>query len=117
MFRRFCRRYGLSPTFGRAPTRRELIEDAAYVEWEAQGLAPVERAEAPLAAIWRLLGLLAARRGVDMEVEARLAGDPERIRPKAPPELDPEERRAVDDEETRRDFAAILARARAATKD
>ena len=99
-----------------APTRRELIEDAAYVEWESQGRAPVERSEAVLAAIWRLLGLLAASRGVDMTEEARLAGEPERIRPKAAPELSPEERRRLDDEETRRGFATILARAKAGAK-
>ena len=99
-----------------APTRRELIEDAAYVEWEAQGRAPVERSEAVLAAIWRLLGLLAAAQGVDMIEETRLAGDPEHIRPKAPPELSDEERRRLDDEETRQGFAAILARAKAGVK-
>ena len=48
--------------------------------------------------------------------ETRLAGDPEHIRPKAPPELSPEERRRLDDEETRQGFAAILARAKAGVK-
>ena len=48
-----------------------------------------------------------------MTEETRLAGEPERIRPKAAPELAPEERRRLDDEETRRGFASILARAKA----
>ena len=104
----------MSPTFGRAPTRRELIEDAAYVEWESRGHAPVEREEATLAAIWRTLGLIASRLGIDMNEEARLAGEPESIRPKAPPELSEEERQRRDDEETRRSFAGLLARAKRA---
>lgn len=51
-----------------------------------------------------------------MDKEALLAGEPERIRPKAAPELSPEERNRRDDDETRRGFAVILARAKAGVK-
>ena len=71
-------------TPSRPPTRRELIEDAAYVEWAAQGNAPLDERGAHLVAIWRLLGLIAAAQGVDMREEARLAADPEALRPRPP---------------------------------
>lgn len=97
-------------TPGRLPTRRELIEDAAYAEWAAQGNAPLDERGALLVAIWRLLGLLAAARGVDMREEARLAADPEAIRPRPAQPVDPRD----EEDETRRAFAPILARAKRA---
>ena len=97
-------------TPSRPPTRRELIEDAAYVEWAAQGNAPLDEHGALLVAMWRLLGLLAAAQGVDMREEARLADDPESLRPRpALPDAPRDE-----DEETRRAFAPLLARAKRA---
>ena len=60
--------------------------------------------------MWRLLGLLAAAQGVDMREEARLAADPESLRPRpALPDAPRDE-----DEETRRAFAPLLARAKRA---
>ena len=97
-------------TPSRPPTRRELIEDAAYVEWAAQGNAPLDEHGALLVAMWRLLGLLAAARGVDMSQEPPLAAVPESLRPRpAPPDAPRDE-----DEETRRAFAPLLARAKRA---
>ena len=97
-------------TPSRPPTRRELIEDAAYVEWAAQGNAPLDERGAHLVAIWRLLGLIAAAQGVDMREEARLAADPEALRPRPPSADAPRD----EDDETRRAFAPLLARAKRA---
>ena len=108
LLRRYAMRRAMTPS--RPPTRRELIEDAAYVEWAAQGNAPLDEHGALLVAMWRLLGLLAAAQGVDMREEARLAADPESLRPRpALPDAPRDE-----DEETRRAFAPLLARAKRA---
>lgn len=108
LLRRYAMRRAMTPS--RPPTRRELIEDAAYVEWAAQGNAPLDEHGALLVAMWRLLGLLAAAQGVDMREEARLAADPESLRPRpAPPDAPRDE-----DDETRRAFAPLLARAKRA---
>ncbi len=65
-----------------------------------------------LAAIYYALGRLAAALGVDMTDVDRIACDAKKVRPRKVPEPTPEERERRDDEETRREFAPILARAK-----
>lgn len=109
--RRYRRRYALGPEV--AITRREAIEDAAYAEEEALGNTPIEREEVALAAIYCALGKLAERQGVDMREVARRVADLESIRPQSYREPTQEEKERLDDEETRREFAPLLAEAKA----
>ena len=109
LMRQYRRRFALAPT--RAPSRRELIEEAAYAAAEADGVFAPERADVALAAIYYLLGALAATRGVELQTIARNLGDWDAIRPRAYAPPTPEEQAARDDEETRRSFAPWIKRA------
>ena len=109
--RRYRRRYALGPD--RVPTRMEALVDAACAEAEAEGAFAPDREEAVLSALYYALGRLAERAGVDMADVDRVAGDPYRTRPRLRHDA---EQNAQEDEETRRGFAPILARAKAALK-
>ncbi len=94
----------------------EALVDAACAEAEAEGAFAPDREEAVLSALYYALGRLAERAGVDMADVDRIAGDPYKTRPRLRSDVTDEARRERDDEETRRDFAPILARAKAALK-
>ncbi len=95
------------------PRRRELIEEAALAECDAEGGLASTREENVLVAIYDLLGALAQTRGVDLSIlEARLQ-DWEALRPRRRSFIGESERREREDAETRRAFSALLAQAKA----
>ena len=104
------RRFGAG---GAVPTRRELIEEAAYADAEAEGAFAPTREENVLVAIYDLLGALALTRGVELDAaEARLQ-DWEALRPRRRRYGSEAELREREDAETRRAFASLIAQAKA----
>ena len=101
---------------GRVPTRRELIEDAALAEYEAEGGLAATREENVLVAIYDLLGALALTQGVDLSILAARLQDWDALRPRRRNFGTEPARREREDAETRRAFSALLAHARAASR-
>ena len=91
-----------------------MIEDAAYAQLETDGETPADRLEAVLSAIFYVLRLIAASKGIDPESIERYAGDVTQTRPQKYVPPTQEELDAREAAETRRQFAGIIARAKAA---
>lgn len=81
---------------------------------ETNGETPADRLEAVLSAIYYTLRLLAATQGVQPDSIERYAGDVELVRPQRYVEPTQEELDARWNNETRRGFAGMLAKAKQA---
>ncbi len=92
------------------PTRRELIEDAAFSDAEKLGKLPADRVETILSAIFFVLKNIAATNGVNPETIDRYANNVEMLRPHVWTEPTEEEKQAREDAETRAAFAPWLAK-------
>lgn len=103
-------RHGL--TVSQTVSRREALEDVAYARAAAEGLAPPDRTETVLGALYYALGRLAAAHGVDMADVASQVGEPRRAPPREYRAPSREERERAEDEEVRKAFAPTLARAK-----
>lgn len=108
MKRQFCRRYGIDPRT--TISRRDVIEDAAFAQYETNGETPADRVEAVLSAIFYVVKTIAATQGISPDSIDRVANNVALTRPQKwvePTQEELEEREAA---EIRRDFAPSLKR-------
>lgn len=114
MKRQYCKRYGIDPrTF---ISRREVIEDAAFAQYETDGDMPADRVEAVLSAIFYVVGLIASTQGIDPKAISRSANNVAFTRPQKWIELTEDKKQEQEEEETRRNFLPFLQRALHANK-
>lgn len=112
--RQFCKRYGIDPRT--TISRRDVIEDAAFAQYETDGDLPADRVEAVLSAIFYVVGLIASTQGIDPNALSRNANNVAMTRPQKWVEPTEAERQALDEEDTRRSFLPFLQRALNAQK-
>lgn len=112
MKRQFCRRYGIDPRS--EISRRDVIEDAAFAEYETDGELPAERIETVLSAIYYVITLIASHNGIDPHSIKENAGNVYATRPQKFKPLSREEQEKREDEETRRSFAGTLSKIKTA---
>ncbi len=106
--RQYCRRYGLPPE-STLVSYRELIEDAAFVEEEANGWLRADRTETVLSAICYLMTILCAAKGVDPKELDKIIGHVEATRPRNFDCLSEEEKKEREDAETRSQVHGFIA--------